>query len=263
MSDLDRLLDEAIRAPFSGWEFSWLRGRVDEATPPWDYDTEIARVLATAPTALDIDTGGGEVLARHLPSGGTVIATEGYAPNIAVAARTLTPLGVHVVGTESAPDNDEQPSTNPGTTSSHLPFRDDTFDLVLNRHSSYWPAEVARVLRPGGTFLTQQRGVGGNDLLERFGRSPVTGPSFDLAFAVAQLRAAGLEIVRAEEAMTPMTFLDVGAFVYFVRAAPWVLLPDLDVVEDRASLEAIHDVIGRDGGFEVQGTHMLITARRA
>jgi hypothetical protein len=121
---------------------------------------------------------------------------------------------------------------------------------------------VARVLRPGGTFLTQQRGVGGNDLLERFGRPPVTGPSFDLAFAVAQVEDAGLEIVRAEEATTPMTFLDVGAFVYFVRAAPWVL-PDLDVVEDRGSLEAIHDVIGRDGGFEVQGTHMLISARRA
>ena len=114
------------------------------------------------------------------------------------------------------------------------------------------------MLRPGGTFLTQQRGVGGNDLLERFGRPPVTGPSFDLAFAVGQLRTAGLEIVRAEEATTPMTFLDVGAFVYFVRAAPWVL-PDLDVVEDRGPLEAIHDVIGRDGGFEVQGTHMLIT----
>ena len=86
--------------------------------------------------------------------------------------------------------------------------------------------------------------------------------SFDLAFAVGQLRAAGLEIVRAEDAATPMTFLDVGAFVYFVRAAPWVL-PDLDVVEDRGTLEAIHDVIGQDGGFEVQGMHMLISARRA
>ena len=86
--------------------------------------------------------------------------------------------------------------------------------------------------------------------------------SFDLAFAVGQLRAAGLEIVRGEEVTTPITFLDVGAFVYFVRAAPWVL-PDLDVVDDRGTLEAIHDVIGQDGGFEVQGMHMLISARRA
>ncbi len=262
MSDLDRLVDEAMHAPFSGWEFSWLRGRVDEATPPWDCDALTASALGAARTALDIDTGGGEMLARHLPTEGTVVATEGYAPNIAVAGRTLTPLGAHVVGTESAPDNDEQPSTDPGSTSSHLPFRDNTFDLMLDRHSSYWPDEVARVLRPGGTFLTQQRGVGGNDLLERFGRPPVTGPSFDLAFAVGQVEDAGLEIVRAEEAMTPMTFLDVGAFVYFVRAAPWVL-PDLDVVEDRGSLEAIDDLIGQDGGFEVQGTHMLISARRA
>jgi hypothetical protein len=134
----------------------------------------------------------------------------------------------------------DQSSNDPSSTSSHLPVRDDTFDLVLDRHSSYWPAEVACALRPGGAFLNQQRGVGGNDLLERFGRQLVNGPSFDLAFAVAELEDAGLEIVRAEEATTPMTFLDVGAFVYFVRAAPWVL-PGLDVVGDRGSLEAIHD----------------------
>ena len=34
------------------------------------------------------------------------------------------------------------------------------FDLVLDRHSSYWADEVARILEPGGRFLTQQ--VGGN-----------------------------------------------------------------------------------------------------
>ena len=261
MSDLDRLIDEAVRAPFSGWDFGWLAGRIEETRPPWNYGDELARVLARADAALDIDTGGGEVLARHRTGSGTIVATEGYPPNIEVAAATLRPLGIHVVGIGSAPDNVDQPGTTPQETASHLPFRGETFDLVVDRHSSYWPSEVARVLRPGGTFLTQQRGVGGDELLRLFGRPTSPGPAFDLAFAVAQLRDAGLEVLRAEEATTPIAFLDVGAFVYYVRAVPWVL-PDFDVVEDREALEAVDATIGREGSFEVHGEHVLLVARR-
>ena len=36
-----------------------------------------------------------------------------------------------------------------------MPWGDGEFDLVMNRHESYDLAEVARVLSPGGLFLTQ------------------------------------------------------------------------------------------------------------
>jgi SAM-dependent methyltransferase len=261
VSDIDRLIDEAVRTPFTGWDFSWLEGRADDGRPPWNYHAEIAATLADDRTVLDVDTGGGEVLARHLPARARVVATEGYAPNIPVAAATLRPLGALVVGTESAPDNVEQAATDPRATSSHLPFRDETFDAVLDRHSSYWPAEIARVLRPGGTFVTQQRGVGGAELLALFGREIDDGPAFDLAFAAGQLRDAGLDVIRAEGASAPIVFKDVGAFVYFVRAVPWVL-PEFDVVADRPALERVDDMIGRDGAFEVSGEHMLLIARK-
>jgi SAM-dependent methyltransferase len=42
-----------------------------------------------------------------------------------------------------------------------LGFPRGCFDLVLNRHAPVYAAEVVRVLRPGGTFITQQ--VGGNN----------------------------------------------------------------------------------------------------
>ena len=42
-----------------------------------------------------------------------------------------------------------------------MPFEDSRFDVVLNRHELDDPAEVFRVLRPGGVFLTQQ--VDGRD----------------------------------------------------------------------------------------------------
>jgi SAM-dependent methyltransferase len=259
--NLDGLIDEAIRASFSGWDFSWLDGRVRERTPPWDYEAEAVELLSGARRTLDIDTGGGEVLARLAPFTGMVTATEGYRPNLEVAARTLTPLGVHVVGAGSAPDNVDQTAVAPSSTGSHLPFTDRAFDVVLDRHSSYWPGEVARVLRPGGTFLTQQRDVGGYELMETFGRPSSPALDFDLAFALRQLETTGLEIVRAEEAATPSTFLDVGALVYFLRAVPWVV-PGFDVERDREALREIHAIIGRDGGFDVAGSHMLIAARR-
>jgi SAM-dependent methyltransferase len=165
-----------------------------------------------------------------------------------------------LVGVGSAPDNIDQEHEAPVDTGSHLPFRDDTFDLVLNRHSSYWPSEVARVLRPTGTYLTQQRGEGGDDIQRAFDRPLHAKPDFDLAFAVAQLERVGFKIVRAEEADAIVRFFDVGALVYYLRAIPWIV-PDFDVDADRGALYRIHDAIQADGSFGVGSYRFLIEAR--
>jgi SAM-dependent methyltransferase len=264
LTGFDQLVQEAAEASFEGWDFSWLSGRAAEERPPWDYDAEAARLLRTARHALDIDTGGGEVLLRLAPFSGAVVATEGYAPNIGVAARNLRPVGVRVVGTQSAPDNvDQYPRTSatPSSTSSHLPFVDGAFDVVVDRHSSYWPCEVARVLRPGGTFLTQQAGLGGSELLREFGRPVPAKPDFDLAFALGQLATAGLGVIRAEEVETPTRFFDVGALVYYLRAVPW-LVPGFNVDADRDVLLRLHGEILKTGPVPVTGRRMLIEVRR-
>lgn len=80
-----------------------------------------------------------------------MVATEGYAPNIARAAQLLRPRGAMVV---AAPDDREG-----------LPFVKETFDLVTSRHPiKVWWAEVDRVLCPGGTYLSQE--VGPNSVRE-------------------------------------------------------------------------------------------------
>jgi SAM-dependent methyltransferase len=256
----DELIDEAVEAAFQGWEFSWLEGRSDDPKTPWRYAALSADALSRSTRALDIDTGGGEALAALAPVNGCVVATEGYPPNISVAGSTLQRVGVPLVGVESAPDNIDQGNADPGDTASHLPFRDDTFDLVLNRHSSYWADEVARVLRPGGTYLTQQRGEGDDELLRTFGRPVSIGPDFGLAFAVTQLEDAGFEILRAEESDATVRFFDVGAFVYYLRAIPWIV-PGFDVDADRDTLHRIHDTIQIHGSFGVGSYRFLIEAR--
>src|SRR5437764_14111697 len=86
-------------------------------------------------------TGGGEVFERILDRfRGRAVATEAWAPNVPVAAERLGRLGVAVVHANNL----------------ELPFASTSFDLVLNRHEELTPAEVARVLTPGGRLLTQQ-----------------------------------------------------------------------------------------------------------
>ena len=59
------LLDEAMEVPVDGWDFSWLDGRATEERPSWGYQRLLAGKLAMSTAALEIQTGGGEVLAGH------------------------------------------------------------------------------------------------------------------------------------------------------------------------------------------------------
>jgi len=100
--------------------------------------------MRQAGSVLELGTGGGErflQLRGHWPSRVTV--TEEYPPNVALVRERLGSLGVRVVEVRLT---DIDP----------LPFATDEFDVVLNRHSAFNSAEVARVLGPGGTFLTQR-----------------------------------------------------------------------------------------------------------
>src|SRR4051794_4056568 len=63
VKSFDELVDEAAAAPVDGWDFSWLDGRATEQRPSWGYQRLLGGRLAAATAALDIQTGGGEVLA--------------------------------------------------------------------------------------------------------------------------------------------------------------------------------------------------------
>src|SRR5659263_522377 len=135
------LVSDALSAPIKGWNFSWLTGRADCDDLPWDYASLARDALPNATRLLDIDTGGGEILASLAPLP-AAIATGPYPPNVPIATARLAPLGVDVrAGRASA-----------------LPVADGEVTLVLNRHGLLDPAETARVLAPHGMFLTQQVG---------------------------------------------------------------------------------------------------------
>ena len=202
--------------PFVGWDFSYLDGRMFEEEPPWSYSSRAATLMQRSSSVLDMGTGGGErllELREHWPR--RVVVTEDYPPNLKLTTERLVPLGVRVEAVRL-------------TSYDPMPFADGEFDLVLNRQSGFNAGEVARILAPGGTFLTQQvHGLWAQDLLAAFGAKPQW-PEAKLSNNASRLEAAGLEVVRAEEWWGKLAFADVGAIVYYLKAVPW-LVPGFSV----------------------------------
>jgi SAM-dependent methyltransferase len=242
----DDLVNEAAAADVDGWAFSWLNGRATEERPSWGYAKMMARRMAAATAALDIQTGGGEVLASVSRFPALTVATESWPPNVARATRVLHPLGVAVVAHDD---------TDP------LPFADDAFDLVVSRHPvDVWWHEVTRVLRPGGKYFSQQVGPRSVGEVTEFLMGPQPGGSErEPGAAMAAAQAAGLTVtdLRAESLRTE--FFDVGAVIYFLRKVIWIV-PGFTVDGYRAKLKALHDQITERGPFVATSRRFLIEA---
>lgn len=191
-----------------------------------------------SPSLLDLGTGGGEWLAGLPHRPGRTVATESWPPNVSVAEARLVPLGVEVVQTETARDNVDQTGAEQ---SGALPFPDASFDLVVSRHESYMPREVARVLATGGHFVTEQAGAGNDDDFFRvLGlEPPAQEPRWTLEFAAGQLEQAGLRVTASGEAEQTITFADVGAMVWYLKAIPWAV-PAFSTDAFRERLEELH-----------------------
>ena len=249
------LVAEGAAAPTEGWDFSWFEGRATEARPSWGYARSAGERLGMSEAALDIQTGGGEVLDSALSGAGAarpllVAATEGWPPNVARATALLGPRGVVVVAAA-----DDAP----------LPFADEAFDLVLSRHPvrPHWD-EVARVLRPGGTYFAQHVGPASVfELVEYFlGPQPeevrrARDPERERAGA----EAAGLVVADVRAERLRMEFHDIGAVVHFLRKVVW-MVPGFTVETYEPRLRELHERIETEGPFVAHSARHLFDLRK-
>jgi hypothetical protein len=243
----DDLVAEAEAVSVDGWDFSWLDGRATEARPSWGYQRLLGERLGGVHAALDLETGGGEVLdgCPELPP--LMAATESWPPNVAQASARLRPRGVVVVATED------------------IPFGDAVFDLVSSRHpvTTDW-AGIARVLSPGGSYFSQQVGPASVfELVEYFlGPQPEDArESRHPDHAIERAEAAGLEITDLRSESLRTEFFDIGAVVYFLRKVIW-MVPGFTVGQYRGKLRDLHELIEREGPFVAHTTRFLIEARK-
>ena len=248
MRNYEDLVAEAEQADVTGWDFSWLEGRATEERPPWGYARQLAVRLPKAMSALDLDTGGGEIVAGVPDLPGRMTVTEAWAPNAAKAGTNLGRRGVPVVraGTD------------------RLPFACATFGLVTSRHpvKPQW-AEIARVLTDNGTYFAQHVGPGSAfELCEYFlGPLPEARRARDPRTEAEDADKAGLEVTQVQTARCRMEFYDVGAIVWTLRKCVW-WVPDFAVDRYEGRLRAMHASM-RDGEpFVAHSTRTLIEARR-
>jgi len=258
MTGLVALLAEAESHPVEGWDFSWLGQRAVTELLPWDFAAIVEREAQDADELLDLGTGGGEWLASLAIRPSRTVATEAWPPNVNVARRRLEPLGVEVVAVDAAPDNIDQP---PGLTSPALPFQSESFSLVVSRHESYLAAEVARVLRPGGIFLTQQMGGDPNGFRAALGLEPVEYTEFNAPLARTQLEEAGLQVFGTESGAAATTFADAGAFAYWLRAIPW-LIEDFSISAFGSELASLEQRLATEAPLRIEQAVFLVEAAK-
>jgi len=242
-------LEESVH--FSGWDFSYIADRCTVDSPPWSYEDMARKLMSTSRSALDLGTGGGEVLmAMKDVFPHRIAATEDYPPNIALARERLEPLGVEVVATDDS------------SLEQKLPFADGEFDLVIDRHTCFNIAEVARILMPGGIYLTEQ--VDGRDLVDlcqAFDCAPQW-PFFTLNFMLDKIRSlSGLVIDIAREWEGKMTFKDVGAIVYYLKAIPWIV-PGFSVETHLRYLIGLQERIDKEGRLMFSHRLLLVEVKK-
>lgn len=236
-------------AHIHGWDFSHIQGRYEEENDlPWNYEKLVRQYLKSNMYIMDYDTGGGEFLLSLNHPYEKTSATEGYPPNVKLCSEKLLPLGINF-----------KECNNP----SEIPFEDEMFDLIINRHGGFDTMELYRLLRHNGMFITEQ--VGGDnerDLVEMV--LPGTDkpfPNLNLATQRRNFEDAGFQIVQAEETYRPIKFYDVGAFVWFAHVIKWEF-PNFSVDRCFEQLLKMQEIIDKAGKVEGTIHRYLIIANK-
>ena len=224
-------LKEEKMAHIHGWDFSHIYGRYsEEENLPWDFRTVINKYLKNNMKLLDMETGGGEfLLSLNHPKHNTS-AIEGYQPNVELCKKVLLPLGIDF----KEADGDEK-----------LPFENEYFDIITNRHGAYNVTELKRVLKKDGIFITQQVGAE-NDrelvemLLPKYKDLPYA--EHYLNIKQQEISEQGFEILESGETFQPIKFFDTGALVWFAKIIEWEF-PNFSVKSHLDNLYKIQEII--------------------
>jgi len=246
--DIDKLkqqwLDEE-NAVLTGWDFSRLDKKTETAQMKWDYTEVVKRHLKPVDMLLDMGTGGGERLFEIGHPYHLTHVTEGYPPNVELCRKNLVPLGIGVKQVFS----------------DILPFENEMFDVVINRHSSFDIFEVWRVLKPRGVFITQQVG-GENDrkLMAALGYENQIWPH-SLRNNINKVERQGFEVIEEDEYFQSVKYFDVADVVFFAKAIMWEF-PGFSVESHLPQLIEIQKQIDSNGYFEDAYHRFIIVGRK-
>jgi SAM-dependent methyltransferase len=209
----------------------------------WNYGSLVRKAARFARVILDMGTGGGEFLDEVSSSlKGQVVTTEEWKVNVPVAKKRLRRFGFEVVECRSV----------------QLPFKDASFDLVLNRQEDLEPSEVARIVSPGGRVITQQVGRNNWKELRRF-FPRMTDPGDHRGQYARGFQDAGLKIITDLSHDYKVAYRALGDFVFMLAVTPWTV-PDFSLEKDIDSLISLDKECHTANGLELTLSRFLIIA---
>ncbi len=234
---------------FQGWNFSYIDKRKSDEPLLWNYDTIVQQYLNVNSILLDMGTGGGEYLLTLNHPYSNTFATEAYPINFELCKIRLTSLGIDV--RQVFNDN-------------YLPFENDMFDIIINRHEAFDINEVYRLLKPNGLFITQQVGGLNNKELSRFLISDfkeIISSEHTLENNLILIQNKGFTILDSDECFPKLKFFDVGALVYFAKIIEWEF-PDFSVDSCFKQLCQLQSIVEHEGFIESKEHRFIIVAQK-
>lgn len=238
---------QAEKKEFKGWDFSHINLHTQSEKLPWSYENMARSFVKDHTCLLDMGTGGGEFLLSLDPIPGLTYATEMYDVNFEYAKENLKVYGVDLRFVE-----DEK----------HLPFPDNFFDVVLNRHESFDPKEVYRILKPGGYFLTQQVGdQNSSNLNEWLLNCKIGQYAWSLNVIQEQLKRHHFKLLESDECFSDMKFLKMEAFIEFAKIIEWEF-PNFSVEKTYDKLLLLQEQIQNHGYFTLKEHRFYVLAQK-
>jgi SAM-dependent methyltransferase len=232
---------------FIGWDFSHIKNRYCSEELPWDYKSIVKSYLKENMSLLDMGTGDGKfLLSLNHPYKKTSV-TEKYEPNYKLCTKELEPLGIEVNRVISDTD---------------LPFDNNKFDLVINRHESFDVSEVKRILKPDGVFITQQVGGRNNICLSKALIKDYK-PQFlnnELQIVKEDVAKNGFKVIYSNEFLPQLKFFDIGAVIYFASIIKWEF-PNFSVDNNFDELYALSETLDKKGFIESREHRFIIVAK--
>lgn len=244
--DNKKIWQEEENKAFLGWDFAYLKNRWADEPLEWDYEQIILEHLKEDMKLLDMGTGGGEFLLTLGHPFQNTFVTEGYVPNVQLCKEKLAPLGITVKIV--CKDN-------------KLDFEDNFFDLIINRHESFDIAEVKRVLKPKGIFITQQvGGKNGVELGEKlYDRYESKMKDFILSHTSKEVENANFSIQYKQEAFPVTSFFDVGAIVYYAKIITWEF-PNFSAERTYPKLVELQKTLEKEGKIDIRQHRFILVA---
>jgi ubiquinone/menaquinone biosynthesis C-methylase UbiE len=247
LEELEKIVRE--NGKLEGWDFSQINTSYDPI--PWDYTSIVRSYLRPTDKVLDIGTGGGEIFlsfASYLREG---IGVDHNPTMIETAKRNQANLAYR---------NIEFVEMDGGS----LQFEANEFDMVILRHLRVYVDEIARVLRPGGYFITQLVGKrSSKNILEAFGWTADSfGPDWwqSVGELVQPFQNGDCHIVALGEYDVKYWFKDIPSLMFWMMSVPWP--EEIELEKHWQNINRILETSTSNRGIETNEHRGLLIAQK-